>query len=175
MSHKIPSQDSGVDEQFDGRLLGPSQQPITIRRITAADRDNYRRILDDTTDEDRYCRFFHAVDHFDPDFIDVYVRERRGTIGFIALNGEPLGTAHAIAIDELTAELAVVVARKGRRRGIARALLEQVVADAKAQGYKALVAYALRQNVAFNALAVHLGMQPDSHSDGSTIIWKLSL
>ena len=175
MSHEIPSQSSGAEETFGGLLSDTLLQPITIRRITASDRENYRRILDDTSEEDRYCRFFHAVDHFDPEFIDEYVRERPGTIGFIALNAEPLGSAHAIAIDERTAELAIVVARKGRRRGIARALLERVVAEAKAQGYKTLVAYALRENMAFAALAVHLGMQPDPHSDGGTIIWTLSL
>ncbi len=146
-----------------------------IRPITAANRENYRRILEDTTDEDRYCRFFHAVDHFDAEFIDEYVRERPGTIGFIAVNGEPLGSAHAIAIDPQSAELAVVVARKGRRRGIARALVERVIAEARAQGYKTLIAYALRQNAAFGALALRLGMRPDPHSDGSTIIWKLAL
>ena len=150
-------------------------QVAQIRRITAADRDNYRQILEDTTDEDRYCRFFHAVDHFDPEFIDAYVRERPGTIGFIALNAEPLGSAHAIAIDERTVELAVVVARKGRRRGIASALLERVVAEARARGYETLIAYALRENAAFTALALHLGMRPDPHSDGSTVIWKLSI
>jgi GNAT superfamily N-acetyltransferase len=148
---------------------------MVTRHISVSDRDNYRRILEDTTEEDRYCRFFHAVDHFDPEFIDQYVCERPGTIGFIAVNGEPLGTAHAIAIDERTAELAVVVARKGRRRGIARALLERVVADARAHGYRTLIAYALRENTAFAALAMHFGMRPDPHSDGSTIIWTLSL
>lgn len=146
-----------------------------VRRIVPSDRENYRSILDDTTAEDRYCRFFHAVDHFEPSFIDQYVDDRPGVIGFIAFDGEPLGAAHAIAVDQKRAELAVIVARRGRRRGIARALLERVAQDAAQHGYEWLVGYALRENAAFSALAKAMDMKPDPMSDGLTVTWRLRL
>ena len=88
-------------------------------------------ILEDTSEEDRYCRFFHAVDHFEPEFIEESVT-RPDAIGFIAFEGtEPLGTAHAIPIDDGTAELAIIVAKSGRRRGVRppRASGEQLLAS----------------------------------------------
>jgi len=73
---------------------------ISVRPIRPSDEAAYRNILERTTDEDRYCRFFHVVDHFDPAELHRYVEERSDTIGFIALDdGVPLGSVHAVAID----------------------------------------------------------------------------
>lgn len=148
---------------------------MEIRRIEARDGDAYRSILEDTSEEDRYCRFFHAVDHFDPAFIEESV-ERTDAIGFIAFDGEePLGTVHAIPIDEHTAELAIIVARRGRRRGLARSLMFRAIAEARAHGYGELIGYAMRLNVPFAALARSMGMKPDPASDGTTVTWILPL
>lgn len=148
---------------------------MEIRPIAPDDGDAYRMILEDTSEEDRYCRFFHAVDHFEPEFIEESVN-RPDAIGFIAFEGtEPLGTAHAIAIDDRRAELAVVVAQSGRRRGVARALFERVVQEARKRGYGELVGYALRINVPFSMLARKFGMIPDQMSDGATVTWRLPL
>jgi acetyltransferase len=148
---------------------------VEIRPIAPDDGDAYRMILEDTSEEDRYCRFFHAVDHFEPEFIEESVA-RPDAIGFIAFDGtEPLGTAHAIAMDERTAELAVVVARSGRRRGVARALLERVIEEARERGIRELVGYALRINVPFSMLARGFGMIPDPMSDGATVTWRLAV
>jgi GNAT superfamily N-acetyltransferase len=148
---------------------------VEIRPIAPDDGDAYRMILEDTSEEDRYCRFFHAVDHFEPEFIEESV-SRPDAIGFIAFDAtEPLGTAHAIAIDGQTAELAVVVARTGRRRGVARALMERIVEEARGRGYESLVGYALRMNLPFSRLARGFGMTPDPMSDGATVTWRLAL
>ena len=148
---------------------------MNIRRIESGDGDAYRSILEDTSDEDRYCRFFHAVDHFDPAFIEESVG-RTDAIGFIAFDGDtPLGTVHAIPIDDGTAELAIIVARRGRRRGIARSLMFRAIAEARAHGFNELIGYAMRLNVPFGALARSMGMKPDSMSDGSTVTWRLPL
>jgi GNAT superfamily N-acetyltransferase len=147
-----------------------------VRPIQPSDSENYRKILEDTSDEDRYCRFFHAVDHFDPEFIKRYVERRPDIIGFIALeDGKPLGAAHALAVGDGVAELAVVVARSARRRGVARALLEHVIETAGKAGFAVLIAYALRENRGFTAIARSLHMQPDPMSDGATVTWRLDL
>jgi len=150
---------------------------MVVRSIAPSDRDNYRSVLEDTTAEDRYCRFFHAVDHFDAEFIDQYVDGRHGTIGAIAFDPGPLGAAHAIEIDARTTELAIVVARGGRRRGIARVLLAWVIDAAAAAGYESLIAYALRENAGFTALARGAGMvaEPYPTSEGTTVVWRLDL
>jgi GNAT superfamily N-acetyltransferase len=148
---------------------------VEIRPIEPDDGDAYRMILEDTSEEDRYCRFFHAVDHFEPEFIEDSVR-RSDAIGFIAFDGaEPLGTAHAIGIDAQTAELAVIVARNGRRRGVARALLTCVIERARERGFEMLIGYALRLNVPFTSLARSIGFSADPMSDGATVTWRLAL
>jgi GNAT superfamily N-acetyltransferase len=148
---------------------------VEIRPIAPDDGDAYRMILEDTSEEDRYCRFFHAVDHFEPEFIEESVA-RPDAIGFIAFDGaEPLGTAHAIPIDGGLAELAIIVAKSGRRQGVARALLERVVEEARKRGVGELLGYALRINVPFSMLARGFGMIPDQMSDGATVTWRLAL
>ncbi|MGH7715259.1 MAG: GNAT family N-acetyltransferase [Vulcanimicrobiaceae bacterium] len=148
---------------------------MEIRPIVPDDGDAYRMILEDTSEEDRYCRFFHAVDHFEPEFIEESVN-RPDAIGFIAFEGaEPLGTAHAIAIGDGAAELAVIVARNGRRCGVAHALVERIIDESRKRDYNALVGYALRMNLPFSRLARSFGMVPDPMSDGATVTWRLDL
>src|ERR1035441_9538425 len=70
---------------------------VRIRAIVPSDADNYRSILQRTSAEDRYCRFFHVVDHFDDAAVDSYVKASPDTIGLIAeKHGQPLGVAHAL-------------------------------------------------------------------------------
>jgi len=49
---------------------------VLVRSIVPSDEDAYRAILEDTSAEDRYCRFFHLVDHFDPDEAQRFVETR---------------------------------------------------------------------------------------------------
>jgi GNAT superfamily N-acetyltransferase len=149
---------------------------FAIRALDAQDSHNYRSILERTSSEDRYCRFFHAVDHFDPHFIEEYVVRRPDMFGFIALDGNrPLGTAHAIAIDAKTAELAILVAADSRRKGVARALVARLTEELRRAGFTSLVAYSLRENTPFARLARAIGMRPDAIVDGSVSTWRLTL
>ena len=154
----------------------PRTLTFTVRALRPSDGDNYRSILERTSSEDRYCRFFHAVDHFDPDFIDEYVVKRPGVFGYIALDGyRPLGTAHAVAIDDRSAELAILVAADSRRQGVASVLVERLVEELRRAGHRWLVAYALRENSPFARLAKSIGMTPDAVAEGSVSTWRLAL
>lgn len=147
---------------------------MIVRPIRPSDEAAYRSILERTTDEDRYCRFFHVVDHFDPAELHRYVEARSDSIGFIAFDGiQPLGSAHALAIDEKTAELAVVVAGDARCRGVGRALVEALATEVRRRGTHQLIAISLAENVAFARLAEATGFVFE-RSEGSTISWQLS-
>lgn len=149
---------------------------MQVRAIAATDGDRYRSILERTSEEDRYCRFFHVVDHFTPEFVERYVSERAEMIGFIAEDDSgPLGTAHAVSLDDRTAELAIIVARDARHKGIGRALLARVIDASRAGGCERLIAYALSENAAFARLARSLGMVPDPTTDGSVVTWTLPI
>jgi GNAT superfamily N-acetyltransferase len=148
---------------------------MLVRSILPSDEAAYRAILDDTSAEDRYCRFFHLVDHFDPDEVQRFVQTRPDMIGLIALDGEtPLGAAHAALIDNESAELAIVVARAARRRGVAAALLDALIARLRERGFRRLIACALRDNRALEGLAKRTGFHVEL-ADGPALRWVLAL
>ena len=146
-----------------------------VRKIVSSDDGYYRSILSRTTDEDRYCRFFHFVDHFDVSEIRRYVDLRDDTAGYIAFDGtEALGSAHALVVSPGVRELAVVVARESRGRGVASALLRVIIDDLKRRNDRELIALSLPTNLAFVRLARSIGMKPNG-SDGFAVTWSLDL
>jgi GNAT superfamily N-acetyltransferase len=148
---------------------------VRIRAIVPSDADNYRSILQRTSAEDRYCRFFHVVDHFDDAAVDSYVKASPDTIGLIAeKHGKPLGVAHAFFIDEGCAETAFVVANDARHLGVGRLLFERLIAALQQRPCTSVIAYALAQNGPFSNLARSFGMRPGA-ADGGIVTWTLSL
>ena len=148
---------------------------MLVRPIAPTDEDAYRAILEATSAEDRYCRFFHLVDHFDSEEVHRFVETRDDTIGVIAFDGAlPLGAAHAVLLDDESAELAIVVAQGTRHVGVGTALLDALIARVKERGLKRLVACALRENHPFVHLARRAGFHVDE-AEGATQHWVLPL
>lgn len=148
---------------------------FNVRTIVPSDAQKYRNILQRTSAEDRYCRFFHSVDTFDDNAIEQYVGTRSDTVGLIAeKNGLPLGAGHAFYIGEGQAEIALLVAHDAQRLGVGRRLLSGLVAALRQRECGSVVAYALAQNGAFSKLAAAAGMRPGA-SDGAVVPWTLSL
>lgn len=148
---------------------------MIVRAIVPADEDAYREILEHTSPEDRYCRFFHHVDHFDPAEIHRFVEERDDMVGVIAEEGGvQFGAAHAAFLDETTAELGIVVSQEARKRGVGAALLAELIARLKASGFERLAAVSLRDNHAFEALARRAGFTVE-RADGDAMWWMLLL
>jgi GNAT superfamily N-acetyltransferase len=147
---------------------------ISVRAIVPNDAPAYRSILQRTSAQDRYCRFFHVVDHLDDDAIERYVEVRADTIGLIAeRHGRALGVAHAFFIDKRRAEIAMIVASDGRRQGVGRLLFERLIAALQRRGCMCVVAYSLAQNGPLSKLARTVGMRPGT-SDGGIVTWTLS-
>ena len=147
---------------------------VSVRAIVPSDADNYRSILQRTSAEDRCCRFFHAVDHFDDDAVGRYVQASPDVLGLIAeQHSRPLGVAHAFFIDEVCAEIAMVVANDARRVGVGRLLFDRLIAALRQRRRTSVVAYALVQNGAFSNLARSVGMRPEPF-DGEIVTWTLA-
>jgi len=148
---------------------------MLVRPISPSDEAAYRTILERTSSEDRYCRFFHVVDHFDLEEVHRFVEDRADTIGMIAEeDGEPLGAAHAVLLEGGSAELAIVVSGEARRRGVGNALLTALIARLRAEGYTEIVACALRDNSAFTGLAKRHGFVV-KQAEGAAVRWVLPL
>jgi GNAT superfamily N-acetyltransferase len=143
--------------------------------MTAADEAAYRSILTRTSEEDRYFRFFRAVDARTGSDIHAAVEEAYDTVGFIAEAGAmPLGAAHAALLGDRSAELAIVVAQDARGRGVGRALLAALIAHLRASGCERFIAHSLHDNSAFSRLASSIGLRVD-HVEGADIRWSLDV
>jgi GNAT superfamily N-acetyltransferase len=147
---------------------------FNVRAIVPSDAESYRDVLQRMSAEDRYCRFFHTVDHFDDEVVERYVEARTDTIGLIAeKRGRPLGAAHAFFIDEGLAEIAIVVASDARHLGVGRQLFDRLIAALQQRRCMYIIGYALAQNGALSNLARSVGMRPVSSANG-IVTWTLS-
>jgi len=148
---------------------------LVVRAIVPSDEDGYRSILERTSPEDRYCRFLHRVDHFDPAEVHRFVETRDDLFGVIAEeDGVALGAAHAAVIDPATAELGIVVAQDARRRGIGDLLLDALIAELQRRGFAMLVAVSLRENAPFSALARRHALRVE-RAEGDALFWQRPL
>jgi GNAT superfamily N-acetyltransferase len=148
---------------------------MIVRAIVPDDEAAYRSILEDTSPEDRYCRFFHQVDHFDPEEVHRFVEARDDMLGVIAEEGGvAFGAAHAALLDATSAELGIVVSQSARKRGVGSALLTALVAELKQRGFDRLVAVSLRENHAFDKLARRARFTVE-RVDGDALWWVLLL
>jgi GNAT superfamily N-acetyltransferase len=144
---------------------------VHVRLIRPDDEAAYRSILERTSEDDRYSRFLQVLDVFDPAAVHRYVDARPDMIGAIALDGKrPLGAAHAALLDDGSAELAIVVAGDARKRGVGRTLLTSLMRELEDRGYMRFVAFSLRENSGFTALARGLGFRCE-HADGAAMQW----
>jgi GNAT superfamily N-acetyltransferase len=146
---------------------------MLVRAIEPNDEAAYRSILERTSAEDRYFRFFHAVDALDPGDTHHMMEERADMFGVIAYDrGVPLGVAHAaLRDDDRTAELAIMVAEDARGRGVGRDLLVTLMNRLEARGYTRFVAESMHENHGFSALAKSAGLHVEGH-EASSLFWR---
>jgi GNAT superfamily N-acetyltransferase len=147
---------------------------VQIRPIEPADAEAYRSILLRTSDEDRYCRFFHAVAKTpDPAEIAHFTTRDASMTAFIALEEKPLGVVHGFLIGDGSVEFSVLVARDARRRGVARALVLALLEELNDSECTELIAFSLAENLAFATLARSFNMSRSV--DGNFVTWKAPL
>jgi len=134
---------------------------MIIRPITEQDADAYLNILERTSEEDRYCRFFHVINHFDLDSIGEFIHMTPDTLGFIAENqNQAFGVIHAFGILDDTPEIAIVVANNVRRQHIGHALLDRMLQELWRRDVASVTAYSLSGNNALSKLVQSFGMVP---------------
>jgi GNAT superfamily N-acetyltransferase len=149
---------------------------MLVRPIRPTDETAYRSILERTSAEDRYFRFFHVVDALDPADTRRMMEDRPDMLGVMAFDdGLPLGVAHAALLrDGRSAELAIVVAEDARGRGVGRVLLRSLMTRLEALGYTRFIAEAMHENVGFSALAKSAGLRAE-RTDASSVFWVRDL
>jgi GNAT superfamily N-acetyltransferase len=146
---------------------------VNVRLIEPADFKDYSELLERTSDEDRYCRFFHVVKCFDPREVLRFVEARPDVVGLIAEErGRKLGVAHGFVLGANSAETAILVAQDARRQGVGLALMTGLIEALRERGCSPILAYSLSGNAAFASLARAAGMRPET-VEGGTVTWAL--
>jgi GNAT superfamily N-acetyltransferase len=159
----------------DETAIAEAVGPFSVRPIEPSDAAAYRSVLDRTSEDDRYCRFFHVVNHFDLSDIAHFVDARADTFGLIAEDGPlALGVAHAFTVAPGSVELAIVVAGDARRRGVGRALLDRLIHVLVERRITTATALSLTENAPFALLARSVGMLA-GEARGGVITWTIAL
>jgi len=119
----------------------------------------------------RYFRFHNAIRELDPRMLHAATHvDYRRHLALIAewFDGESeteIGAArYAVREDQRTAEFAVVIADAWQRQGLARHLLERLIAIASQRGLRRLEGDVLEDNHAMLALVRELGFEVHEHT-----------
>ncbi len=146
-----------------------------VRPVTRGDRPAVTSLYAQTSAANLYTRFFtsgtgvvacHLAHLFDPlDPPDVYVVEAGGRL---------IGVADVERCDEITSEVAFLVADDAHGLGVATLLLERIAEEARVSGVQWLVADVLAVNHPMMAVFTDAGFAIDLHTDHGEVSVRMS-
>src|SRR5438105_2681503 len=165
--HPYPVELVGTVALKDGTTL-------PIRPIMPEDAEHERAFVHGLSDESRYFRFFYQLHELTPAmlarFTQVdYDRELALVVLAPAQKGEQfIAVARYVANpDHESAEFAIVVADEWQNRGVARKLMERLIAAAKMRGFVRLRGSVLRANQKMLRFTTALGFRVLNDPDDS--------
>ena len=157
---------------------GPTSGAFTVRRARAGDVGSLRRFYEGLGDTSSYYRFFGIRPYVTADELRAATRQRPGRhVTLVAADGRRLvGVAeYRLPISADAPHLAVAVADDYQRHGVATALVAAVIAEARAAGWRRLIARTLPGNVAMQAVLAHAGVPQHSTLTGGVLEVELDL
>ncbi len=147
--HPYPVELEGTLRLRDGTVLA-------MRPVRPEDAELERRFVDGLSEESRYFRFFYRMHEITPAMLGRFTQvDYDRELALLALAPDPgspggqaiVGVARYIAnLDHESAEFAVVVADAWHGRGVARGLMEALIARARVRGLRRLEGSVLRAN-----------------------------
>jgi acetyltransferase len=144
---------------------------VAVRPISPVDVELVQAFVTGLSGSSRYFRFFQALKSLSPGMLDRLTRVDQvnhvALAGVARLGGRPSMIAEAryvVAPDRTTAEIALAVADRWQRRGIATELMTALESIAAAAGIARLTGECLAVNEAFVSLVRSCGysIRPDA-------------
>lgn len=142
--------------ELEGTLLLRDGTALAMRPVRPEDAELERRFVDGLSEESRYFRFFYRMHEITPAMLGRFTQvDYDRELALLALAPDPdapggqaiVGVARFIAnLDHESAEFAVVTADAWHGRGVARGLMEALIARARARGLRRLEGTVLRAN-----------------------------
>jgi acetyltransferase len=151
-----------------------------VRPIMPEDAEIERAFVNGLSEQTRYFRFFYRLHELTPAMLARFTQvDYDRELALVAVDGVEnptfVGVARYITNpDQESAEFAVVVADAWHNRGVARALMERLIACAKARGLARLEGTVLRANTNMLRFTQGLGFvvhdDPDEPEQVSTVL-----
>lgn len=147
---------------------------VTVRAIRADDADKLQAAVRALSTESRHSRFFSALRELPPSLLDRAIHpDARRELQLVAVAGAEEriigGARYAASATEGDCEFAVAVIDEWHGRGLARVLLESLIAAARARGFARMEGYVLASNSAMLGLAQRLGFATMASPEGPTV------
>lgn len=159
-----PSSSSGI---LPSRCTLGDGTTLTIRELHASDEPALRSWFTSQSAESRYQRFHGPTSDLSPAHWRYLTRiDHDNHIAIIALvDGDLVGVARMVRLDERRAELSFLVDDDLQRRGIGSILRDTLISLARARRYDTLCAYVLRENAAIRRLLAGIGAPMNDRGD----------
>jgi len=154
---------------------------IAMRPIMPEDAERERRFVQGLSDQSRYFRFFYQLHELTPAMLARFTQvdyDRELALVALAPDGESIiGVARYIVNpDHESAEFAIVVADEWQGRGVARPLMEHLIASARRRGLARLQGAVLKTNQKMLRFTKALGFSAnDDPEDHEQVVAELAL
>ena len=149
---------------------------VTLRAIRADDKDRLQEAMRALSTQSSYYRFFSPMRELSAKLLERATRpEPERERQLVAVFGEGAdekiigGARYAALEDSADCEFAAAVLDDWHGLGLARRLLEILMENARARGFKRMEGYVLATNVAMLGLAKRLGFAEMASSEGPTV------
>jgi nucleotide-binding universal stress UspA family protein/GNAT superfamily N-acetyltransferase len=148
-----------------------ADRKAVLRPLVDSDRERLIHAFDRLSDESRYRRFFTPIHVLDRRFLeyltDIDHRNHEAIVAIDPQSGDLLGVARYVRLEEDAnrAEAAVVVVDDWQGHGLGRALLEHLVARARAEGIGRFTALVQAENRRALDLLTEIGRTTRSPRD----------
>ena len=150
---------------------------VLLREIRAQDEDELREALHRLSADSRYARFMILLREPSPALLAAATRpDPRHDLALVAVSGEGgpdqdivAGARYVGGAGSETCEFAVTVVDDWHGLGLARRLLEILIAQATARGLRCMEGYVLAANTPMRRLARRLGFVDRQCDDDATL------
>jgi GNAT superfamily N-acetyltransferase len=142
----------------------PDGRRVEIRALRPEDRAEFIRIVERSSALSIYRRFFRLKRYFSEQEIDYFTKidfiKHVALVAVVAESDRPaiVGGGRYVVIEPDTAEIAFAVIDQYQRQGLGGALLNHLIAIARAAGLKRLAADVLAENAPMLALLKRTGL-----------------
>lgn len=149
---------------------------VLVREIRAQDEDGMRAALGRLSADARYARFMMPMREPPPAMLAAATRPQAHDLALVAVSGEDgpdpeivAGARYVGAPGSDSCEFAVTVIDDWHGLGLARRLLELLIAQAAARGMRRMEGYVLAANTPMRRLAGRLGFVDRQCEDDATL------